>query len=226
MGRRPLTKLEKDKYLMKALQIFWEKGYEGTSATDLKKEAGINPGSLYNAFGSKEGLYLETMKFFIDMSDEGFAMALKSKEDASLPEIVLHFAMNRKMQIMDDGKQSCYIANCSLELGNFNPTVQQLSNKFFTMLKDAFMQAIINGQQKGEISEDKDPEAIAWYLVNTISGIGILRKSGNSIEQIDQVIMSTLSIFDQFDKQIYNEKLIQVDKMYPKIMEMMYGPYQ
>ncbi|RVH12130.1 TetR/AcrR family transcriptional regulator, partial [Sinorhizobium meliloti] len=50
--------------LMRAMKVFWEKGYEGASLTALTAAMGINAPSLYAAFGCKEALYLEAMELY------------------------------------------------------------------------------------------------------------------------------------------------------------------
>src|SRR3977135_3622143 len=50
-----------DEALERALQVFWRKGYEGASLTDLTEAMGINPPSLYAAFGNKEGLFRKAL---------------------------------------------------------------------------------------------------------------------------------------------------------------------
>lgn len=220
MGRK---KKPAEAYLMKSLEVFWRKGYEGTSINDLTENLGVGAQSIYNVFGDKEGLYLATIQYFVDKSEDGFALALRSKEDASLPEILLHFAVNRRLQLLDDSKQSCYVANCSIEMGGLNPHVQELSNVFFTQLKDAFKFAIENAQLKGEIDASKNADILGWYLVNAINSFGILKKSGVSIEKIDEVMSMTLSILDGYSDKLLALKIAEVEEMYPMLMEMMYA---
>ena len=50
--------------LQKAMEVFWSKGYEGASLTDLTEAMGINSPSLYGAFGSKEGLFREAVELY------------------------------------------------------------------------------------------------------------------------------------------------------------------
>jgi TetR/AcrR family transcriptional regulator, copper-responsive repressor len=52
---------DRDKALERAMHVFWRQGYEGTSVSDLTHAMGINPPSLYAAFGDKERLYLEAL---------------------------------------------------------------------------------------------------------------------------------------------------------------------
>ncbi|OLS29079.1 MAG: HTH-type transcriptional repressor ComR [Candidatus Heimdallarchaeota archaeon LC_2] len=202
MGRS--KSFEPNKKLFRAMELFWYKGYENTSMSDLKKHLGLSTQSIYDTFGGKENLYLQTLELFYGNSVEGLKLTLRSKEDASLPEIKLHFLLAYRMQIGDKTKASCYIANTSLELGLLNKEAQIQSIKFFSMLKDAFKFALSNAIAKNEIPDDRDPEQLAWYLTNSISGLGVLNRAGADVGNILNIINTTLTTLDpqhsNFDK--------------------------
>src|SRR5437667_7843838 len=54
-----------DKALDRALEVFWRKGYEGTSLPDLTRAMGINRPSLYAAFGNKEELFRKALDRYV-----------------------------------------------------------------------------------------------------------------------------------------------------------------
>src|SRR4029077_21004340 len=61
---------DRDKALDQALHVFWEKGYEGTSIADLTGAMGINPPSLYAAFGNKEELFRAALDRYEGLRDQ------------------------------------------------------------------------------------------------------------------------------------------------------------
>src|SRR5690349_9540518 len=66
---------DKDKALDMALAVFWERGYAGTSIADLTQALGINPPSLYAAFGNKEALFHQVLDRYQSRRDELMAEA-------------------------------------------------------------------------------------------------------------------------------------------------------
>lgn len=224
MGRT--KSFEPNKKLFKAMELFWYKGFENTSMSDLKTHLGLSTQSIYDTFGGKENLYLQTLELFYGNSVEGLKLTLNSKEDASLPEIKLHFLLSYRMQIDDENKASCYIANTSLELGLLNKEAQIQSIKFFSMLKEAFKFAISNAIKKGEVSKDKNPEQLAWYLTNAISGLGVLNRAGADKERILDVINATLMTLDPlhstFEKEI-EKRAVTTEKFMSKMLLENFG---
>ncbi|MCH8906384.1 MAG: TetR/AcrR family transcriptional regulator [Candidatus Heimdallarchaeota archaeon] len=221
MGR---TKVFKPEIAVKiAMFVFWKNGYEATSMDDLLKAMNISRSSFYDTFGNKENLYIQTINFFATMSDYSWhQFTLRSKEDASLAEIVRQFTGARITQVMNPDLQGCYAANSALELGGHIKEVQISSKKFFDMYREAFEFCLTNAQKKGEISDHHNLSSTALYLVNAISGLSVLAKSGSSVEEIDSIIKATLSIFKDFSSELYAKTIKDVEKKYlPKMLDMM-----
>ena len=72
-----------DHALDRALDVFWRKGYEGATLCDLTAAMGINPPSLYAAFGNKEGLFRKALDRYWDIAGGGWDEALERADGAS-----------------------------------------------------------------------------------------------------------------------------------------------
>ncbi len=178
----------------KALQLFWEKGFEGTSMSDLLEKLNISRSSFYDTFGDKQTIFLKTMDLFTQMMSQTLqSSTLYSDSLNPLDMIVKHFALNRKFQIESHIYNSCYISNCTIEEALNNFDVAHKSLVFFNLYKDAFKFALDKATDLGQIENTySSNEQLAWYLVNTISGLGIMRRAGVSIELIDGIIITAL----------------------------------
>ena len=55
---------DEDEALAKILDVFWAKGFEGTSMSDLETATGLRKGSLYAAFGDKRAMYLKALALY------------------------------------------------------------------------------------------------------------------------------------------------------------------
>src|SRR5918995_3102443 len=62
MGRP--REFDEDKALAKIMDVFWEKGFEGTSMSDLETATGLRKGSLYAAFGDKRAMYRKSVALY------------------------------------------------------------------------------------------------------------------------------------------------------------------
>ena len=78
--------------LDRALDVFWRKGYEGASICDLTAAMGINPPSLYAAFGNKEELFRKALDRYVEMHDEFLREALVGRKHAMALRRLLHQA--------------------------------------------------------------------------------------------------------------------------------------
>ena len=81
--------------LAKATRLFWEKGYEATSISDLTEALGIGAPSLYAAFGSKEALYTEALNYYCESNEAlVWGRALKGPREAVVSRVADRLAVS------------------------------------------------------------------------------------------------------------------------------------
>lgn len=85
MGRTP--EYDRDSALAEAARLFGELGYAGCSVDDLVRRLGIHRGSLYKAFGSKRGLFLEALRRHVDTALTDLAAKLAAADSGDRASI-------------------------------------------------------------------------------------------------------------------------------------------
>lgn len=159
----------KEEKLEQAMNLFWQKGYEGTSVADLVEHLGINRFSLYNSFGDKLTLYRDALRRYLYTRGLTGLEALEA-DDAdmdALINLVEEFAAKQK-----DQQFGCFMQNALLERCVEDDEVRRLGNELFEGLEQAFCKVIARYQTQARAAE------LAAFLVMQLQGIRVLGKSG------------------------------------------------
>jgi TetR/AcrR family transcriptional repressor of nem operon len=169
---RPIQ-FEREDVLEKAMQAFWDHGYNATSMADLVKSTDLRPGSIYAAFDSKEGLFLAVLDHYGARSLIRIEHEL-AKADSPLEGIRSFFLKLGRDSAGEQAKRSCLLVNTVLELSRHNETVQIRVNRHLEAIEALFRHALEVAQGSGELSPDKDPNALAALLMTSIWGLRVL----------------------------------------------------
>ena len=176
----------------KAMHLFWEKGYNGTSAQDLVDELGISRSSLYDTYGDKFQLF----KMVLTKYREDFSAAMIHLIDTSddvektVKEI---FAYVITASLQQKFSKGCFMVNSSVELAPHHAEVAEMVNANMQDIEDALFRLMKKGQEAGKFSKSHTPRSLARYVFNTISGLRIASKSGADKKVLDDVVRVTLS---------------------------------
>lgn len=179
--------------LEKALDVFWAKGYDGASLSDLTTAMGINKPSLYSAFGNKEQLFLKAIEFYESRPCGFFKPALEQPTAYQVAEFMLLGAA----QTMSDTShpQGCVMVQgalaCSEAAAGVKETLIKRRQQNELDLRDRFELA----KTQGDLPSDEDTEALSRYLCTVINGIAIQASSGASEEQLVDVANMALKSF-------------------------------
>ena len=133
--------------LEKAMDTFWQYGYEGTSVQVLLQAMGINRGSLYDTFGDKRSLFLEAMAHY-EVKVVQAAMAKLEAPDAGKAEIVAHFRELVDRMESDRARWGCLVTNVAVELCNRDRETAACIRKSWQRVEQAFTNALHNAQRQ------------------------------------------------------------------------------
>ncbi len=173
--------------LDKWLNLFWLQGYEATSISDLVKEAGINPPTLYASFGSKDEVFALVMERYMTRYLQP-VMASIDEADLSVPARVERFLQ----RFIDVITQPNHPRGCMLLSALFvwhkqpSQTVSALNSSgkaFFT----AFCHLIEQGIATGEIRAVGTPEETAIYILTFEKGLAMQAKAGVARETLYRI---------------------------------------
>jgi TetR/AcrR family transcriptional repressor of nem operon len=178
---------DEDAVLDQAVQLFWERGYEGTSLADLEAHLGLGRQSLYNAFGDKQTLFLKAL--------ERYQRAVVEKRfghltapGAGLDAIRAFFKANVELLTAPGPRRACLIANTILERGSQDADVLLRCNHARAELERGFRRTLAQAKARGELPEGLDVEATATLLVIQSYGLNVLAKTGATAEELHSAV--------------------------------------
>lgn len=187
------AQFERDEVLAKAMEAFWNHGYCATSMADLVEATDLKPGSLYAAFQSKEDLFLATLDYYGQESAARVEQAL-AKADSPLEGIRRYFRQLAREVADPRAKRSCFLVNTVLELARQNKAVQKRVNRHLGAIETLFRRALETAQARGELARDKDPKALAAFLMSNIWGLRVLGGTAPAPERTRAVVNQLLRL--------------------------------
>jgi AcrR family transcriptional regulator len=179
-----------DKALDRALQVFWQKGYEGTSLSDLTKATGVNRPSLYAAFGNKETLFRKAL----DRYTEGPAAYVREALEEPRARVVAERLLRGAVDLLTNPRtpQGCLMVQGALSCGEAaDPIRQEL------VLRRAAGQAAIRQRFKrairdGDLPVGTNAADLARFVATVIHGMAVQAAGGASRDELGRVVQTAL----------------------------------
>ncbi|MBV7276603.1 TetR/AcrR family transcriptional regulator [Clostridium sp. PL3] len=182
MGRS--REFDENVVLQKAMELFWEQGYEKTSLSDLVEHMGIHRRSLYDTFGDKHTLFLKTIDFYGELiKDKLYAGVLHAKTSKQAIQFIFDFMIEG----YEDRPWGCLIVNSATEMALRDKEVEEKAEEAFLQTERFLAELVRRGQQTGEFSCDYDAEVLAEILQNTLLGIRVLVKTSKNKEKMHRI---------------------------------------
>jgi AcrR family transcriptional regulator len=181
---------EADLALDRALHVFWKKGYEGASLSDLTKEMDINRPSLYAVFGSKEQLFRKAL----DRYAEGPAAAVREALDQPTARAVVEKMFRAAIDMVTNPRTpaGCFMVQGALACGDGAHSIQQELVSRRAAGELALRRRLQRAKRAGDLPSKADPADLARYVVTVIHGMAVQRAGGATRTQLSRVMKTAL----------------------------------
>jgi TetR/AcrR family transcriptional repressor of nem operon len=186
---------DREQALHKAMEVFWARGYDGTSVQDLVESMGINRQSMYDTFGDKHALYLSALDRYREVESRKVFDLL---ENASSVRRALRTLFGHLIDASLSGKErrGCFMGNAASELaGRCKQTAEKTCSNMHA-LEDAFYRALVRGKKTGEFENLSDPRAVARFLYSNLQGLTLIAKANPDRKALEDVMKVALSVLD------------------------------
>jgi len=182
---------DRDEALRLAMQVFWSKGYEGTTMADLTAAIGVKAPSLYAAFGDKNALFREAVDFYSTTTAAGPMNTLKDgkgvRED-------LHNMLHASITLF--AGKGCMVVtsaiNCAPENSAHAEELKARRHNKRAALEKRFREA----QQQQELRADADIDGLSDFYTAVLHGLSLSARDGVGCERLSGTVCHALKALD------------------------------
>ena len=168
------------------MQVFWRKGYEATSVSDLTRAMDINPPSLYAAFGDKERLYLEALERYERDRRDTFMRLLQ--EAPSARQAIEDLLATVARELTHAECPGCMLSTAQCGDPRLQSALAERRNAPKRALKARFDRAV----REGELARGTETAALAGFYATVLQGMAVQARDGASVRSLGATVKAAM----------------------------------
>lgn len=178
-----------------AMHTFWQKGYVGTSMSDLIASMGINKPSMYRAFGNKESLFVKSTQHYLETKMKPQLALLNDKSINLYQRLKNHLMSIINMQCNPENALGCYMVLCQSELvsGEIPSEAAHILQDAELMPKKLYTDLFNTDDEAIKLGLNKNAEANALSLYTVLKGTASMARSGVTVSELEYLVDSILT---------------------------------
>lgn len=181
------AKFDRKEAIELATNLYWKKGFHATSMRNLQDEIDMRPGSIYAAFGSKDGLFREALRSYTDMSIAKIKL-YRSKHKSPI-ETLKAFVKSQVIHSQTDAPNGlCMLTKTIGELTDENQELIDITKDHISEIATEFVKLIGEAQALGEVDESKNSQDLATHVQIQIVGLRTFAKISKDNSKLNVMI--------------------------------------
>ena len=190
---------DREAALERAMEVFWRQGYESTSIQDLTKAMGINPPSLYAAFGDKERLYLECLERYMACRKESMACAFD--EEPTARAAVERMLKEAAIGLAEPGHpKGCMLTSAAATCSEASAQLQATVTARRSAGKARIKARIDRGLAEGELPPGTDTAALTDFYSTVMTGMSMQARDGASRKSLMTTVDAAMRAWPEAPK--------------------------
>ncbi|MFC4123739.1 TetR/AcrR family transcriptional regulator [Nocardia rhizosphaerae] len=192
----PRTKeFDPEVVLDRALDLFWQRGYESTSIADLIEHLGIARACIYATYGNKHDLFTQALRRHLEIVDARITGAL-SQPGPALPAVKALIEQFVTDSCTENRFLGCLVTTAAVELAARDADVARLVESSWARTETAFAAALTRAEAQGELGPAADPSAMARFLLVFLQGVWVLERAPDSAARLRDATRVALAALD------------------------------
>lgn len=187
-----------DTALDRAMTVFWRKGYEGASLADLTEAMGINPPSLYAAFGNKEGLFRAVLERYDERRKDLMDAVLSAPDAKSVAQLFLEGVADFTVDTEGRNPPGCLLVQSGLSCSDQD--IPDVLAQHRAEKETALRKRFERDRKEGGLPKSADPAALARYLVAMANGMCVQAAAGATARELHEVVKLALTAWPEAEK--------------------------
>lgn len=200
-GRGRPRSFDRDAALFKALEVFWRRGYEPASVTELCTAMGVNAPSLYAAFGSKSDLFLEAVSFYEERYWAAPARRFMEEKDFYLA-VRNFFSEAAHILLSPDTPCGCMVVLAAVNISEQEEDVIRTVQQLRLATKDMFADKIRRAVKEGQLPEDTAVEPLAGAFNTFLEGMSLQVRNGLQAEGLEELASYAVRMLPKWRKHL------------------------
>ena len=185
--------------LQRAMEVFWDRGYQATSMSDLLEAMGINSPSLYAAFGCKEALYREAIAYFAETESDDILAPFRNAPTAR--EAIEGYLMASARTFTRPGRPpGCMVVLSAVNAVGVGEETSRILREMRAGSVAMIEQRLSRAIAERELPAPLDLRAIAGYYVTVQQGMSIQARDGASRAMLEAIAQGAMGAWENLTR--------------------------